>query len=356
MFEEMKKSRRMILPDPPQGYPELNLALSHSGADYERMMLCPPNHAITQHNLNTLANLPEGERHLQVWQVANCQKWIKDGKRIIYPTAEIVDACKQTDAMKGVYGNDLKMTLPSFLLVMPEGTEWSNSSGSTTSHIIVNIREDQDIVARFASSNAEVSLKMPSKRYITLSNYWDDFGVQNMSCPIDDDDITIGEMLKVYTGEEHHISSRSDKFISEEEKLSDSECGYLISDFVCSVLLIMQSYPEYVTTKEKKMRGLDSKKRNQKVKVTTIATPSNLRQSVEFNPSKNKDPKGGTAPDRKTHIRRGHWRRQRHKPNWEINNPDVPVVILPDGEHAHMKWIRPLVIRCNGDDDEPQKQ
>jgi len=349
MFEEMKNYRRTILPDPPKGFPEMNIALSHASADYERMLLRPPNHAIVLHHLKTLMNLPQGEQHLSTWQVASCQKWIEDGKRTVYPTAEIVDACKHTDAMKGVYGEDIKTTLPSFLLVMPEGTEWENSSGATVSHIIVNIMEDQDIVARFASSNADVSLKMPSKRYIMLSIYWDDFGVQNMSVPMDEDGLPIGELLRKYTEEDHHIAARSDTLLSEEELLSDSECGYEISDFVCNVLLIMQSYPEYVTTKEKKMRGLDSKKKNKKVKVATIATPSNLRQSVEFNPSDNKDSKGGKAPDRKTHIRRGHWRRQRHKPNWEIDNRDIPVVIMPDGGHAHMKWIRPLVIRCNED-------
>jgi len=158
MFEEIHNYRRMILPEPPKGYPELNLALSHASADYERMLIRPPNHGIVQHHLKTLANLPQGEQHLTTWQVASCQKWIEDGKRTVYPTAEIVEACKHTDAMKGVFGNDIKTTLPSFLLVMPEGTEWENSSGATVSHIIVNIMEDQDIVARFASSNAEVSL------------------------------------------------------------------------------------------------------------------------------------------------------------------------------------------------------
>jgi len=356
MFEESHNYKRMILPTQPKGYPELNLALSHAGADYERMLHRPTNHGIVQHHLRKLNELPHGERQLAVWQIASCQRWLKNGLRTVYPTTEIVNACKHTDAMKGVYGADIRTTLPSFLLVMPSGTEWKNSSGSTVSHIIVNLMEDEKIVAKFATSNADISLEMPSKRYLVLSIYWDDFGVQNMSVPMDEDGLPIGKLLKRYTGKDHHIPAHSDFLLSEEERQSDSDCGYQIGDFIANVLLIMQSYPEYVTSKEKKMRGLDTKKRNRKIKVSTIATPSNLRQTVEFNPSKHKEYKGGSAPDRKTHIRRGHWRRQRHKLQWEVDHPEIHAVIMPDGGHAHMKWIRPLVIRCNEDEDKETKE
>jgi len=340
-LEDVSKQRNMLLPKEPKGYPQLNSALSVAGADYERMMGREKINPLIGMHLQCLYALPDGEQQLAVWQIASCQRWVKNGHKIIYPTPEIVEACKNTDAMSSVMGKDIKTTHPSFLLVMPKGCGWVNSAGSEVSHVIVNLMENESIRAKFGEG-AVVNYEMPGDRYLVLSMYWDDCGVQNMSVPIDDDKMTIGELLKVYTGEEHHIHSYLDNIISEEERESDSLIGFKIADFVFNTFLVMQSYPQYITTTEQKHRGLDSKKRNKTTKVSVIATPTAMRQQVPHTPKESVD-KGGTR-EIKTHIRRGHWRRQRHLEQWEIDNPEAHIVIMPDGGHAHMRWIRPVMV------------
>ena len=340
-MEDTSKYRNMMLPKEPKGYPPLNTALSVAGADYERMMSRPKDNPIVGMHIQCLYALPDGEQQLAVWQISSCQRWIKNGQKIIYPTPEIVEACKNTDAMSSVMGKDIKTTHPSFLLVMPKGCGWVNSAGSEVSHVIVNLMENEGIRAKFGE-DAVINYEMPGARYLVLSMYWDDGGVQNMSVPIDSEDRSIGELLKEYTGEEHHIHSYLDNIISEEERESDSLIGYKIADFVFNTFLVMQSYPQYITTTEQKHRGLDSKKRNKTTKVSVIATPTAMRQQVPHTPKESVD-KGGTR-EIKTHIRRGHWRRQRHLEQWEIDNPEAHIVIMPDGGHAHMRWIRPVMV------------
>ena len=107
----------------------------------------------------------------------------------------------------------------------------------------------------------------------------------------------------------------------------------------------MQSYPEYLTTTTHRARGFNTKKMSRQVKVSILGVPSDLRQKVSLTPSDKKDSDGTRTL--KTHMRRGHWRRQRHNIQWEADNPEVSVVIMTDGGNAHMVWIRPVMVEGN---------
>jgi hypothetical protein len=345
--ENPKKQRPMMLPPPPKGFPKVPSRLAFGGAEFERMMLRDRESLFTQFTYQEFTALPEGDQILTHWEIAGVQRWLQHGKRVFYPTVEITQACKNTDALKTVTGRDVLVSHPSFLMVVPEGEEWDNGRGSTVTSVVVNIMENEPIDILFAKE-CRTAMHMPNARFLTLSIYWSDDGVQSMCIPLVDDCL-IADSFSKYSKE--HIDSVSDDFIEPEEQEVDTSVGFEIGNFVMNTLLVMQSYPEYITTVEKRMRRLDEKKVKGRIKISTIATPTNLRQQVPHTPPKIGDPKSSILK-RKTHIRRGHWRRQRHKPEWEMDNPDKLVVIMPDGGHAHMVWIQPLLIQSQQEDDE----
>jgi len=342
--EDIDSYRNMVLPKPPKGYPCLPRRAAEASAEYERMMHRKKDNPMCElffMAFQEIGGEGGGDRTLAFWEIAGIQRWIKSGQRVFYATPEITEACKNTDAMTSVTGEDIRISHPSFMLVVPESHGWTNIDGDKVSHIVVNVMEEESMVARFGGEYIS-KMGMPSRKYVLLSLFWNNYAIQNCCLPLEEDGATIGELFHKYSNE--HIGSSLDVFLSEEVKKSDTEIGFKIADFVANVLLVMQSYPEYIQTVETRARGLDTKKLKKTIKISTIATTSNLRQQVSHVPPSNAE---GTRSGKniKTHMRRGHWRRQRHSLKWEVDNPDVRVVIMPDGGHAHMRWIRPLIIQ-----------
>jgi hypothetical protein len=343
LYDDSIKQRNLVLPKPPKGYDTIPKHLAQAAAHYERMWL-QSDEKVASFQRDCFNSLAKGEQLLAHWEISGVQRWILNGFRTIYPTKEILEACINTDVMSTVMGSDIRNSVPSFMLVMPRGSEFTSGVDSEVkaSHIIVNLREDEDVVTRFGAG-IETIMGMPSKRYLTVSIFWEDLASQSSCIPLEEDDLTLGDIINKYVGNTmHHIQSRMDAMITEEEAKADRETGYAIDVFIANALLIMQSYPEYLTTATHKARGLDTKKMNRKVKVSMFATPSNLRQKVSMTPSEQKDSNGTRAV--KTHMRKGHWRRQRHNSEWEVDNPEVAIVLMTDGGHAHMVWIRPVMV------------
>ena len=342
------KQRQLVLPRPPKGYPTMPAHLSESAAHYERMWVSgdgDDEYDVAKLQYDCFNQLSKDEKMLAHWEISGVQRWVSQGFRTIYPTPEIVEACKHTDVMSSVMGNDIQISVPSFLLVMPNGCGWVNEFGIKASHVVVNLREEESVITKFCEG-VSVEMPMPSPRYLTVTVFWDDFASQSSCIPFEDNEKTLGEIINKYTtNTEHHISSRMDALLSEEQMEGDRKVAHDIDVFIANALLIMQSYPEYLTTTTHRARGLDTKKMTRKVKVSMFATPSNLRQKVSYTPKENKKSNGTRTV--KMHMRKGHWRRQRHNSQWEVDNPEVKVVVMPDSGHAHMTWIRPVMVEGN---------
>jgi len=338
--------RSLVLPKPPKGYNNIPKYLAESAPQYEHMWVDKTKGSLFgEAMLEGFSQSTKHEQMLAHWEIAGVQRWINHGFRAIYPTPEIIEACKHTDVMSSVMGSDIRASIPSFMLVVPKGYEWVNVVGVKASHVVVNIRENEDIYSRYGKGY-EMKMPMPSPRYLTVTIFWEDYCTQSSCVPLEEGEQTLGEIIKKYTvDDEHHIVSRIDALLTEEQQKSDRKVGHAIDEFIANALLIMQSYPEYLTTTTHRARGFNTKKMSRQVKVSILGVPSDLRQKVSLTPSDKKDSDGTRTL--KTHMRRGHWRRQRHNIQWEADNPEVSVVIMTDGGNAHMVWIRPVMVEGN---------
>ena len=339
--------RSLVLPKPPKGYNNIPSHLSYASTQYEIMLMRTGvvGDKSGQLMYDQFKQHTKSEQMLGHWEISGVQRWITHGFRTIYPSSEIMDACKNTEVLTSVMGSDIRVSIPSFMIVIPKGKEWVDTRGAKATHIVVNVREDEPTVTYFGGEITQ-TMPMPSPRYLTVTLFWDNLMSQSSCIPLEEDNQSLGEIISKYTtGGEHHIASRQDALLTNDDMEGDRKIGHDVDEFVANALLIMQSYPEYLSTTVKKARGFNTKKMTRKVKVSMFATPSHLRQTVYSTPKGKKDRDGTRTL--KTHMRRGHWRRQRHNIQWEADNPEVSVVIMADGGNAHMVWIRPVMVEGN---------
>jgi hypothetical protein len=334
-----------VTPKPPSGY-DAPTAIFNGTIATAAEMLGPDTHA-TQRMHELQQTLPSADASLLLWEAAGAQRWIKSGRVALFPTEEIVFGCKHTDALKSVTGRDVLTTYPSFFVTIPRSERWTNCSGSTLSHIIVNLYDGQtDIAARFGTH--QHLMRMPNDRHILINGFWTDRGCQSVSVPLRDEESLADAFADVAADGPLDPMFKPPTL---ETSVDDEQIGWAMTEAVANMLLLMQAYPEYITQETVKCRAPGEKKAKGKATRLWLASPTHLRQQVNADPRRRGS---GDTPEtnRRPHLRRGHWRRQQHGAAWEIDHPDVSVVIMPGGEHAHMVRIAPCWIEKNQDKKE----
>jgi hypothetical protein len=334
--------KNYVAPKPPTGYDMPPFRFTESVKVSAEML--GPDTLITRQMLQTVKAMPHTDYTLMMWELAGVQRWIKYGMPNLFPSDEIVWGCQNTEALTSVTGRDLKTTYPSVMIHIPRRHRWQNGSGHGVSHLIVNVYDGIDeIISKFGDSEA-LSIKMPdSDRYLMINAFWDDLGCQSLSVPLYDD-VSIRSAFEDVAKDGPMVSAFQTPQLMEYVE-DDERIGWDMAEAVVNMMLIMQSYPEYITKTKVKTRMPGAKKAKGQTDRIMLGKPSNLRQQVAADPGTGaSENSNGSEKHRRPHLRSGHWRRQRHRADWELANPDVGIVVMPDGGHAHMVHIEPLWI------------
>lgn len=304
--------------------------------------LLGPTTPTTKRIVDVAQSLPKTDYCLLLWEIIGMQRWSQFGMPSLYASDDIVWACKNTEAMNTVTGNDIKTTFPSVLINIPRSQQWKNRGGCRVSHIILNVYDDnQNITARLGG--VEESIVMPDVRYLMLNCFWTDFGCQSITVPLKAD-VSVKESFDAVAAGDPLVSAFQTPQMVELAE-DDEVIGWQIAECVTNMMLVMQSYPKYITKSQVKTRLPGQRKAKAKTTRVILGKPSDLRQEVEHDPRKPESENSkGSENHRRPHLRSGHWRRQRHRDDWELANPDVGIVVMPDGGHAHMAHIEPLWI------------
>ena len=215
------------------------------------LALLGPTTPITQKIVDFAQSLPKTDYCLLLWEILGMQRWSQFGMPSLYASDEIVWACKNTEAMKTVTGNDIKTTLPSVMINIPRSQQWQNRAGCRVSHIILNVYDDnQKITARLGG--VEESLVMPDVRYLMLNCYWTDLGCQSITVPLKAD-VSVKESFDAVAAKGPLVPVFQTPQMMELAE-DDEAIGWQIAECVTNMMLIMQSYPKYITKSQVKTR------------------------------------------------------------------------------------------------------
>lgn len=274
------------------------------------------------------------------------QTWLTFNGPTFFVNPDIIQACEQTDVLDCVEGSDIKTVYPSGYFCLPDGMGYKSQRGDSIHHIWFRIIEKNEPVMislcgnRHAPQSSQGNTPfLADARKLMLLGYWDKSGESSsFNLPID----TPG--MSLLTAIEHYrqkvllgtMDQSTDDIVREETKAY----GLWACSLAINLCLLMQSYPRYI-------EGLPrSRSDRQHFKdqplpqslIITRSTKANLQQVVV---DREDDLHASTGQKRELKRRRGHWRRQPHGDRFELENPQVGIIVLDDGRHAHMKWLEP---------------
>ena len=323
----------MVLPNPPKGHAQSSkrmhrhLGFSASGMHFDRpdwyaRIAAASIDSQTRHDRNRL-----------VYEVGGQQRWLSRGGRICYPDAEVVDSAARS-RLRGVRGLDILATYPSIMFNFPVGIP------GLPTHTLVNIFDESEssVTVRMAKPKPggpePFTQKHPrhprDHRVIMIENWHEDVSLDTYQCfALDEDEI-----------DSSGPNSQLREFWHMDASCAAASQGMRDFDMAINLLLIMQSCPEYIVGTEGKSKKFGRKKGTERCSHIRLVRPTRMIQRVPYDPSAPSHVKGSGSVS--PHWRGGFWRRQRHSIAWEIDNPDVAVIPMPDGGHAHMVHIEPL--------------
>lgn len=328
---------------PPEGFAPPSKGAIESFSIYATLM---HKSALGEQVMKRILEEPEPHYSAHMGYIYMAQKWMTENGPTIFMSEQILNACENTEAFKGVEGSDIKTTYPIGYLSLPKGRGFiSKQTGDRLGHIWFTILEKNDKVPFLLNNKVQYLKTQDFGRKLFLQGYWDKSQeCSSFSLPLDDSGVSLYDTLERARHKlcaDNHVSRiTSTEVLLEEAK----DLGLWIGSLAINLMLIMQSYPQYL----EKLSAKDSARQNFKDKeppTSIIIRPSKSQpilrtvenETDEF-PS---EPTGKTVGN---HWRRGHWRRQPHGEYWELQNPEVQVVILPDKRHAHMRWILPIYV------------
>lgn len=295
---------------------------------------------------DSLARADPTEQTIRLTYSYVLQNWLKQNGPTIFVAPDILEACEQTDVLDCIQGSDLKVVYPVGYFSLPKGMGFkSRQTGDSIRHIWFAFFESDKPFPVWLNGVPKPILKVPGRR-LFMQAYWEQApDCSSYALPLDMKDVTVKEALletrgnftfgKVFRadGSEQGV----DMLKSEAEDL-----GLWMGSLCVNLCLIMQSYPQYV---DKLSRGNSDRQHftNQSLPqslIITRATQGRLQQVVA---ERDSGPVSKSGQTRELKRRVGHWRRQPHGDRFELENPDVKIIVLDDGRHAHMKWIEPYL-------------
>jgi hypothetical protein len=306
--------------------------------------------------------LPPGSRELHIKQIANIQFWQRTNGVTVFPSSELVEKCTHTESLGSVCGSDIKMSFPTILFTLPakqafrvKAVHHPDAEGeSHIGHLLVTVFDDSVPLTVTVDAEEDYRLHMPPGcRHLLVTAFWDRRFVNNFSVPLSDKTIreTLNDLRDHFIGDEVRLALMDQEGVREEQDETTQ-----ISEWACSMvvnlLLLMQSYPDFVQVAEDRHQRPHVYRNKPKPLTYTMSRvrdllPPTVREGEITGES-------GRHNSPHAHWRRGHWRRQPHTPGWyaaAIEKGNAPgEVVLPDGRKAHMVWIEPVFVGLKGQD------
>lgn len=293
--------------------------------------------------LDILPTLPPDSFQLHVKQICNIQRWQRDNGVTIFPSSDLVEKCLHTDALSTVAGSDIRVTYPSILFTLPRHHAFQLDN-SRIGHLLVTIFDEHESLHPILNSRRFTCLRMErAARHLLINAFWDINYTNTISCPLSDKPIE-ATLEWLY---QHHIADTARAPASTAE-IEETLCvGQWATPLVINFLLLMQSYPNYIQQAEPRHQRAAIYRDRPRPLSLMLSDPRPLCPST-VGPPHPHDTVPATSIHRRMHWRRGHWRRQPHTQAWLdaaiLANNAPTEIILPDGRHAHMAWIRPVLV------------
>jgi len=301
--------------------------------------------------LPILDALPHGSLQLQLKHIANIQFWQKSNGVTVFPSVELIDKCNKTEALSGVCGTDIRESFPTILFVLPENRQLDIPGGDFSGrvgHLLVSIFDNTEPL--FCDVDTKrLSLHMPpGPRHILVTAFWNERYVNNFSIPLTEKSIkqTLEYLNDHFISDEVRVSSMSLSEVKHEQAETFA-MSLWAGGLVVNLLLLMQSYPKFVTTMGSQYCRPHVYRDHPPPVTLSMSVARSLLPPVVHESSVI----GGNASHHASptsHWRRGHWRRQRHSDTWlaeQVALGSAPKVIdMPDGRRAHMVWIEPVFV------------
>jgi hypothetical protein len=322
--------KSITLPNPPRGFPQVPSYLNDMVELYHQ--IATDKHLTARYI--AAAQAAEDNRIVIMNSIAGFQRWIGTGMKVVFPDPHVFEACINTDALEFIKCRDLKTVYPEFLFYLPSDPPLFVDGDIRIIAVLACLMEDHEQVAELGGEKHTTTY--PQKRWISFDSIWSD-GTESSFIMGLENDTTMSDEIK-------HVAqiplSDDVKFPSE----SREKAGKAVEVFV-NMMLVMQSYPEYCQPFETKHRigGKTSK-----TKSVHIVLPDPLRQKIRpHSHSGDTDLPGpserGLVPVYK--WRRGHWRKQPHRIEWEQENPEKAVIDIDEQRRGHLVWMIPVFQR-----------
>jgi len=326
---------------PPEGFENPPYAAIESFSIYAALM---QKSDMSRKVAHAISAQPKDARSVQLGYAFLAQKWIRENGPTLFVSEQILDACENTNAFKGVEGSDIKITYPTGYISLPKKRGFiSKQTGDRLSHIWFTVLEpntDMHII----SNEERLPLNVDGKS-LFIHGYWEkNPECSSFSLPLNIENKTLLEVINESV--DKVIFDETVKRVNTVKALEDEahDLGLWMSSLVVNLFLIMQSYPQYMDklSKDKSYRQ-GFKDRSPATSIIIRPSKSQPVNRVVVNRT-DESIINLTGRSVSNHWRRGHWKRQPHGEYWELKNPEVYVITLPDNRKAHMKWIIPIYV------------
>lgn len=316
-----------MFPHPPKGYPPFPHNMRRE-IESEIVVAAECHHA--EYFERLLASKSRTVQAVQLKGLGLGQRWVEAGRRVVFPSQEIVKACQHTSALKQVMCGDLRTIHPAIMFYFPREPRHHITETEFLYAALVSILE-APLVTKL--NGREFMMLFDARRYFMASFFWMKDGGGSMW----------GMNLPDEKSLDFMINDAESNVVGETALPVPAQtvCGRLM-EMIVNFLLLMQSYPQYITKFETKAREVGGTKAR-KLDAYKLALPSNLRRTIMVGQHHSKTHAEGEPTSRSPHWRMGHWRRQPHGPFFETTNPKVAIIVVGE-QRFHMKWIMPLFI------------
>lgn len=332
---------------PPEGTPWPTRYMHHT---FETCWLAQHDMSLGDKLHDQTAALPEQTRLLMIWQMSGIQWWLLQNGITVFVEDHIAEACEHTDVLECVTGSDIHEAYPHMMFALSEKSRLTNRRGDDwINYILVNfVSGTHELVAKYGHGTMGVSMPTDCKKFVIFNSFWKSGFVSSAAFPLHENK-NLKDEIGVYTQEYIDDEFRTHALNAEglaEEHAETAELGRKVAALVFNCCLLMQSYPEYI----QRNRDADNRRLMLRGHPAPTAYRLNDRTAPIKPPPVDESPRPHAATGDDTreiapHWRRGHWRRQPHSDAWEVEHPDIKVVLFPDGRRAHMVRIPPLFIR-----------
>jgi hypothetical protein len=326
----------------PKGYDDPSVGMRHS-LKVARGLLWDTKSSQT--NAHWLSNQHEDTFQLVIYELSNLQNWSVRNGATVFPSVELVEACHNTDVLDCVEGPDLQTTYPSLLIGLPRDARIIGPITKTKcNYIIMNIYEGREIPIVMAGK--KWALKMPLDRFAIVSSFWDDGGTISASIPLGN----LGMKIRDVINDSTHNLIRDPLMESimgpEHTKIDEEETKQnmpAVISLMLNLVMLMQTYPKYIQKMPNQYQREPFQSRERPVTVA-LSRVTNLKDlTVKRIAAPSMEMSQGTRSSAMVHWRRGHWRRQRHGPDWQAQHPDLREIKSGDFAY-HMVWIEPVLV------------